>query len=132
MNRSDAERQTAAVEDALRSMPLRPVPATLRIRIMRQVRSSPRAPGFVLPWLEGALSLLLSMMAASMVYAMMTLQPVFRIRLEQSIRLFLQFPANRAFLAAAVPALGLMAVCLLTTALLFRPRRRSARVVPTR
>jgi hypothetical protein len=126
------ERQAEVVEDALRTMPITPVPGTLRIRIMQRVRSSPRAPRFAFPWLEGALSLMLSTVATGMVYVMLGLPPVSLLRLEQSVRLFFLYPANRAFLSAAVPTMGLTAVCLLLTALLFRPRRRSAKVIHAR
>jgi hypothetical protein len=132
MNESEANRQTAIVEDALRTLPLNPVPGTLRIRVMHRVRSTPRAPRFVFPWLEGAISLMLSTLLTSMAYVMIGLHPVSMLHLEQSIRLFFLLPANRPLLAAAIPVLGMLAVCLLLTVQLFQPRRKNVRIVAAR
>jgi hypothetical protein len=125
-NYSAFDRSSAVVEDALRSMPLTPVPRTLRARVMRRVRSS-AAPHFVFPWLEGALSLMLSALLTVLAYLLISVDPVTVIRLEQNVRLFLLFPANRAALAAAVPMLGMLGLFLLLTVRLVRPRHRAAR-----
>jgi hypothetical protein len=125
-NYSAFDRSSAVVEDALRSMPLAPVPRTLRARVMRRVRSS-AAPHFVFPWLEGALSLMLSALLTVLAYLLISVDPVTVIRLEQNVRLFLLFPANRAALAAAVPMLGMLGLFLLLTVRLVRPRHRAAR-----
>jgi hypothetical protein len=133
MNDSEFERLTAIVEDALRTMPLATVPGTLRSRVMKRVRLVSSAPKFAFPWLEGAISLMLSTLLTSMAYVLIGIQPATLLRLEQSVRMFFLIPTNRPVLLATLPALGLLAVCLLLTVRLFRPRSRAgAKIVALR
>jgi hypothetical protein len=127
MNKSGLDRSTAVVEEALRTAPWAPVPDTLRSRVMRRVRSLPTAPRFAFPWLEGALSLMLSTLATGTAYLLIGIQPTTALRLQQSVRLFFLLPANRPLLIAAVPGVCMLAVCLLLTVLLFHPRVRAGR-----
>ncbi|MGB0387547.1 MAG: hypothetical protein ACPGWR_22235 [Ardenticatenaceae bacterium] len=57
----------AAVDDALQTYSLAPVPAHLQASIMAQVRSSPQMPPFRLAWLDYALSLFAALMSGVIV-----------------------------------------------------------------
>ena len=54
------------VEDALRSLPAAPVPAELRSRVMRGCATLSAAPKFAFPWLEAAISLMVSTLMTAM------------------------------------------------------------------
>jgi hypothetical protein len=133
MNHSEFDRTTAVVEDALRTLPLTPVPATLRSRVMRRVRKSAAAPTFAFPWLEGAISLMLATLLTGAAYLLLGVRPATMFLLTQSVRLFFLNPANRPVLLAAVPMAGMLAGCCLLTAWVLRPRKRAgARIAAAR
>ncbi|MFN2299743.1 MAG: hypothetical protein ACK2UB_12925 [Anaerolineales bacterium] len=126
------DRSAAIIEDALRTMPAAPVPKSLRSRVMRRVKSSV-APRFAFPWLEGAVSLMLSALLTVLAYLLIGMNPYMIFRLEQAVRMFFMMPTNRPVLTAAIPVLGMLAMCLLLTMWIFRPRRRpGARVMAAR
>jgi len=133
MNKSNFDRSMEIVEDALRSLPLAPAPGPLRSRVMQRVRLLTAKPRFVFPWLEGAISLMVSTLLTGMAYLLIATPPGTMMRLEQSVRLFFIHPAYRPVIAAVIPGLGMLAVCLLLTAKLLRPRSRTGvRIVAVR
>jgi hypothetical protein len=113
----DADRM-AAVEDALRTMPPVPAPPALRAKILRRVR----APKFVFPWLEASVSLMVSTLLTGCVYLALAVPPASVLCAVQSVRLFFLLPANRPYIAAAMPGLAMLAVCGLLAIVVLRPR----------
>jgi len=53
----DEQRWEDAIEDALRTAPLEPVPLQLFPLVMRRVKTTPYRPHFQVPWLDIALGL---------------------------------------------------------------------------
>jgi hypothetical protein len=132
MNDSAYDRSTAIIEDALRTIPPAPVPRSLRIRVMQRVRST-ATPRFVFPWLEGAVGLMFSALLTVSAYLLIGLNPYMVIRWEQTVRTFFLVPTNRPVLAAAVPMVAMLAVCMLLAVWIFRPRHRAGtRIVAAR
>jgi hypothetical protein len=125
MNPTDADRLMMTVEDALRTMPEAPAPAALRSRVMRSVRSLSAAPKFAFPWLEAAISLMLSTMMAFMGSLILELSPTTLVRLQQTLRYFFLAPSNRPFIAAAVIGIGMLVACLFFALRILRPGRRA-------
>jgi hypothetical protein len=133
MNPAETNRRMEFVEDALGSMPELPVPAGLRFRVMRSVRTLSAAPKFAFPWLEAALSLMVSTLMAGMGTLLLGLPLVTLQRLYQIVRLFFILPANRPLITAAAVGMGMLAVCLLLGAGIFLPKKRyGVRFVPAR
>lgn len=92
---------------------------------MRRVRSLSTAPPFVFPWLEAALSLMLSTLLTSVAYLLMGISPATMLRLQQAVRFFFVLPAYRPMMVATVAGLGMLSVCLILTLRLFRQPRRA-------
>ncbi|MBN2084439.1 MAG: hypothetical protein JW748_04380 [Anaerolineales bacterium] len=129
MNPSEADRWMTAVEDALRTMPEAPAPAALRSRVMRGVRALSAPPKFVFPWLEAAISLMLSTLLTGVGALLVGLPPTELVRLQQTLRYFFLVPANRPFLAASVIGLGMLVACLFFAVRILLPGRRAPAVV---
>ena len=125
MNPSDAERLMLTVEDALRTMPEAPAPAALRSRVMHSVRTLSAAPKFVFPWLEAAISLMLSTLLTIMGTLILEIPPTAFVRLQQTLRYFFLVPANRPFIAAAVIGVGMVILCLFFAVRILLPGRRA-------
>jgi hypothetical protein len=123
MNHSDIDRSMDFIEDALRSYPLTPAPGPLQHRIMQRVRPFSAAPHFVFPWLEAALSLMLSTLLTSVAYLLTGISPATVLRLQQTARLFFVVPTYQSMVAATAAGLGMLLVCLILTLLLFRHPR---------
>jgi hypothetical protein len=125
MNPSDTDRLMLTVEDALRTMPVAPAPAALQSRVMHSVRTLSAAPKFVFPWLEAAISLMLSTLLAGVSSLLLGLPPATLVRLQQTLRYFFLVPANRPVIAAAVIGMGMLIVCLFFAVRILRPGRRT-------
>jgi hypothetical protein len=125
MNPTDADRRMMIVEDALRTMPEASAPAALRSRVMRSVRSLSAAPKFAFPWLEAAISLMLSTMMAFMGSLILELPPTTLARLQQTIRYLFLVPSNRPFIAAAGIGIGMLIACLFFAARILRSGSRA-------
>ncbi len=125
MNDTDINRSMEIVEDALRTLPLEPAPGLLRSRVMRRVRGLSAAPRFVFPWLEAAISLMLSTLLTSVSYLFLSLSPVTMMRLVQSVRLFLILPANRPVIFAGLSGLGILILCMFFAVRIFLPVHRA-------
>jgi hypothetical protein len=133
MNPSDTDRSMVLVEDALRSVPLAPVPGTLRSGVMRRVRLLSAAPKFAFPWLEAAISLMLSTLLTGAATLVLGLPAATLLRLQQTLRLFFRLPANRPLIAGVLIGVGMLAVCLVLSARIFLIRnRRAVRIVAMR
>ena len=128
MKPSVNDRMMTAVEDALRTMPEAPAPAALRSRVMRGVRAL-SAPKFVFPWLEAAISLMLSTLLTGVGTLLVGLPPTTLVRLQQTLRHFFLVPANRPFLAASLIGMVMLVGCLFFAVRLFLPGRRSPGVM---
>jgi hypothetical protein len=126
MNDTDIDRSMDIVEDALWTLPLSPVPGPLKSRVMRRVRSLSAAPKFAFPWLEGAISLMLSTLLTGVSYLLLSLPPVTLLRLFQSVRLFFILPSNRPILFAALTGAGMLVLCFASAVRIFLPQRRAA------
>jgi hypothetical protein len=124
MNASDFDRSMGIVEDALHSYPQASAPASLRPRVMRRVRSLSAAPRFVFPWLEAAVSLMVSTMVTGAVSCLASIPQPALWGVRQNIRLFLALPASRPILGAAAAGLAMLFLCVLLSAGLFRKTRR--------
>jgi hypothetical protein len=124
MNVSDFDRSMGIVEDALQSYPQASAPASLRPRIMRRVRRLAAAPRFAFPWLETAISLMVSTMVTGLLTCLVGIPPSAFWVLRQNLRLFLALPASRPILAAAAAGLAMLFLCVLVSAGLFRKTRR--------
>jgi hypothetical protein len=133
MNPNDVDRTMGIVEDALRTMPLSPVPSALRTRVMKIIRSRGAAPKFDFPWLEAAISLMLSTLLTGMMSLLLSLPPSVLLRAQQAVQVFFLQPANRPLIAAAVVGTVMLAICFFLSARLFL-RRTSAggKLVPAR
>jgi len=126
MNPSEAGPLMIAVEDALRTMPEAPAPPALRSRVMRGVRALTAAPKFAFPWLEAAISLMLSTMLTGVGSLLLGLPPATLARLQQSLRYFFLVPANRPYIAASVIGMGMLVACLYFAARVLFPVRRAS------
>lgn len=120
MNGSGIDHPMDLVEDALRTYPLAPVPATLKTRVMIGVRPASIVPRFAFPWLETAISLMCSTLLTVMVTLLMNISPAMAVRLENSARLFLLQPGSRSIVLAAPVSVILAGVCLALAVRLFR------------
>jgi hypothetical protein len=126
MNPSEADRLMLNVEDALRTMPEAPAPAALRARVMRSVQTLSAAPKFVFPWLEAAISLMLSTLLTILSTLVLEIPPTAFVRLQQILRHFFLVPANRPFIAGAVIGMGMAILCLFFAVRILFPRRAPA------
>jgi hypothetical protein len=124
MNRAAFDPEMGIIEDALRTMPLVQVPAALQSRVMQRVRVPSAAARFTFPWLEAAISLMLSTVLTGALYLMIGIPLTTVLRLEQYARLLFALPGYRPVIAAGLAGLGLLAVCLLLTVRLFQPLKR--------
>ncbi len=125
MNDSENHRTMDIVEDALWTYPLAPVPASLKTRVMTQVRPGAIVPRFSFPWLGTAISLMASTLLTAVVTLVLEIPSVTAMRLEQSVRIFLLQPGSRSILLAAPFWAILAALCLALAMSLFRnPFRR--------
>jgi hypothetical protein len=133
MNPTDIDRSLEIVEDALRSAPLAPVPGTLRSGVMRRVQSLSAAPKFAFPWLEAAISLMLSTLLTGVATLVLELPPAALLRLQQAFRFFFLLPANRPLIAGTMIGAAMLVLCLLLSAwIFFRRSGRGPRIVPAR
>jgi|WetSurMetagenome_2_1015567.scaffolds.fasta_scaffold85588_3 hypothetical protein len=131
MKPADTDRMMEMIEDALGSLPEAPVPAGLSSRVMRSVRALSAAPKFAFPWLEAAISLMVSTLATGMGSLLLGLPPATLQRLVQAVRLFFLLPVNRPLIAAAAAGMVMLAACLILSAQIFLPKKRSGvRLVP--
>ena len=120
MNGSDIDHPMDLVEDALRTYPLAPVPASLKTRVMNKVRPAPIVPRFTLPWLETAISLMCSTLLTVVVTLVLKIPPATVLRLENSVRIFLLQPGSRSIVLAAPVTVILAGACLLIAVRLFQ------------
>jgi hypothetical protein len=120
MNGSLDHRSMDIVEDALRTYPLAPVPASLKIRVMNGVRPASSFPRFTFPWLEAAISLMCSTLLTAVVTLLLKIPPPAAVRLENSVRLLLLQPGSRSIVLAAPFSVILAALCLALAVRLFR------------
>jgi hypothetical protein len=119
MNDSLDRRSVNIVEDALRTYPLAPVPASLKIRVMNGLRPASIAPRFTFPWLDAAISLMCSTLLAVVVTLLLEIPPATVVRLENSARLFLLQPGSRSIVLATAASVVLSGVCLALAGRLF-------------
>ena len=129
MKPSVNDRMMTAVEDALRTMPEAPAPAALRSRVMHGVRALSAPPKFVFPWLEAAISLMLSTLLTGVGTLLVGLPPTTLVRLQQTLRHFFLVPANRPFLAASLIGMVMLVGCLFLAVRLLLPGRRAPGVM---
>ena len=129
MNPSNADRLMMTVEDALRTMPEAPAPGALRSRVMRGVRTLTAAPKFVFPWLEAAISLMLSTLMSFAGSMLLGLPPTTLVRLQQTLRYFFLVPSNRPIIAGGVIGIGMLVVCLFFAVRILRPGHRAPAVL---
>ena len=92
----------AAVDDALQSYPLAPVPAHLHPSIMAQIRATPQVPPFRLAWLDYALSLFAASMTAVIIWLLQTIPAQLSLNLQQDLSLFLPTDITLALLSGLV------------------------------
>jgi hypothetical protein len=110
------------IDDALQTYPLRPAPAALKTRVMRDVHSRPQLPVFAFPWLEASLSLLAAAMLTTAFYLAASVSPVeLRLFAQDIRRLITGIPSTS--LAAALGGLTLTVLCSACAAVLFASQR---------
>jgi hypothetical protein len=120
----------AAVDDALRTYPLRPTPATLAPRVMARLRALPAPPRFRLAWIDYALCLLATVMAAVALTFWRLAPPESLARAQQQIVILLQrtgLATPRPEWVVAVTAVGLAAGLLLVGVGVWRSAGRASR-----
>ena len=106
----------AAVDDALRTYPLRPAPASLAPRVMARLRALPAPPRFRLAWLDYALCLLATLMAAVALTFWRFVTPEALQRAQERLIVFLQhagLATPRPEFPLALAGIGLAAALLL-------------------
>lgn len=122
-NRLTPQQQDALIEDALSTHPLAPMPRDITANVMSRIPTAP-APRFRLTWVDGALSLALTLSLLAAWVGFQALPAMARIQLRiQGILLWQRFLVNADWLIPAVlilagGALGLFALM----NLLRRPR----------
>lgn len=79
----------AAVDDALQTYPLAPLPAHLHTSIMAQVRATPQRPPFRLAWLDYALSLFAAGMTALIIWLLQTIPAQLSVNIDKDLLLLL-------------------------------------------
>jgi hypothetical protein len=119
MNGSDDRRPVDVIEDALRTYPLAPVPASLKTRVMNGVWPASIDPRFTFPWLEAAISLTCSILLTAVLSLLLNIPPAAAVRMENITRLFLLQPASRSILLAVGTSMILTAACLMAAVRLF-------------
>lgn len=112
-------RDLAAVEDALRTYPLAPVPPGLHLATMGRIRALGAVPRFRLTWLDWALSLLAGLLGALVLFVWWSIPPqaVLEIKLEailllDALSLVLPWPGLFTTLVLAASALAAVAALL--------------------
>jgi hypothetical protein len=120
MNDSDYHRTTELVEDALKTYPLAPVPASLQTRVMIRVRPAAIVPRFSFPWLETAIGLICSTLLTMAVTLLLEIPPVAASHLENSVRIFLLQPGLQSVVLAVASSVALSCVCFVLALNLFR------------
>jgi hypothetical protein len=120
MNGSLDHRSMAILEDALRTYPLEPVPASLKTRVMNRIRPQSFVPRFTFPWLETAISLMVSTLLTVVVTLLLEIPPAAAVRLQNSVRIFLLQPGSRSIIQAAPTSAILAAMCLVLAVMLFQ------------
>jgi len=106
MSTAPDHEQTARtiIDDALRTYPLRPAPANLAPRVMARLRALPAPPRFRLGWLDYALCLVATLMAAVVLAFWMLVPPEALKRTLERLIVFIQ----HAGLATPRPEVPLM------------------------
>jgi len=109
----------SAIDDALRTFPLAPVPLTLAPIAMARIRAMAPAPRFRLAWMDYALSLFGTGMVslALLFWQSITLQMAARMQLQWL--LILQRSGWQTWVGAFASGLALAGCALLLTALIF-------------
>jgi hypothetical protein len=106
----------AAVDEALRSYPLRPTPAGLAPRVMARLRALPAPPRFRLSWIDYALSLLAMVMGVVALSFWQFVTPESLLRTQERLVVFIQqsgLATPRPELPLALAAIGLAGALLL-------------------
>lgn len=120
MNGSLDHRSMEILEDALRTYPLQPVPASLKTRVMNRIRPQSFVPRFTFPWLGTAISLMVSTLLTVVVTLLLQIPLAAAVRLQNSVRIFLHQPGSRSIIQAAPTSAILAAMCLVLAVMLFR------------
>jgi hypothetical protein len=120
MNGSLDYRSAEILEDALMTYPLEPVPASLKTRIMNRIRPQSFVPRFTFPWLEIAISLMVSTLLTVVVTLLLEIPPAAAVHLQNSVRIFLLRPGSRSIAQAASMSAILAAMCLVLAVRLFQ------------
>ena len=107
-------------EDALKTYPLEPVPASLKSRVMNRIQPQSFVPRFTFPWLETAISLMFSTLLTVVVTLLLEIPPAAAVRLQNSVRIFLLQPVSRSIVQAAPTSAILAALCLVLAVRLFQ------------
>lgn len=114
----------AAVDDALRTYPLAPMPAAFTPKVMSRIRALTPAPRFRLAWIDYAVSLFAAGMAGLLVLLWQSIPPQMAAHAQLQI-LFLVLHFNVSFLGPVLLGGGLLVAAGLIAVTLFG-RGRSA------
>jgi len=120
MNCTDDHPAMDVIEDALRTYPLEPVPASLKTRVMNRIRPQTFVPRFTFPWLETAIGLMFSTLLTVAATLLLEIPPAAAARLQNSVRIFLLQPGSRSIVQAASTSAILAVLCLVLAVWLFR------------
>ena len=96
-------KQDALIEDALKSLPLAPMPRSVTVDVMSHIQSMDARRPALLSWRDFVLSLVIAVCMAALWFALANLPPILVVTLRiQGILLYQDFLVNARWL---VPAL---------------------------
>ena len=111
------------VDDALRTYPLTPAPPTLSPRVMARLRSLTPAPRFRLAWIDYAISLFVTGMAALIFILWQSISPLEAARARMQISFVLMHFPTALLWPALLGALLAMTAALLAAGVVFAQAR---------
>jgi len=87
---------------------------------MNRIRPQSFVPRFTFPWLETAISLMISTLLTVVVTLLLEIPPAAAVRLQNSVRIFLLQPGSRSIVQATPMSAILAAMCLVLALMLFQ------------
>ena len=117
--RSEIPNHNSAIDNALRTYPLAPVPATLAPGVMARIRAVAPAPRFRLAWVDYALSLFATGMAGLGLLFWQSITPQMAARMQLQWLLFLQRSGWQTWVGVFAGGLALGVGALLLAAQVF-------------
>jgi hypothetical protein len=116
----------AAVEEALSTYPLAPVPANFLPSVMAQIQGLEPVPSFRLNWLDYGVSLFVAGMAGLIILLPRSMPPQMGMQLQVQLWLLQQYLSFAYFWLVLLGGLGLFVLMIFSATFLFRRSQPSS------